>query len=64
MYLAHGNSKGKARGRNSPKNNSRRLVRNLEERDVGTKGKSPKRDLSSAEDLTIELPEGHRQKFV
>ena len=56
VYLAHGNSKGEARGRNRHKNNAR-VVRNLEERNVGTKGKSPKQGLISAMDLPIELPE-------
>ena len=28
----------------------------MEERNVGTKRKSPKQDLTSAKDLTIELP--------
>ena len=37
--------------------NNARVVRNLEERNVGTKGKSPKQNLASAKDLTIELPE-------
>ena len=31
----------------------------MEERNVGTKGKSLKQDLTSIKDLTIELPEGH-----
>ena len=35
-----------------------RVVRNLEERSVGTKGKRPKEGLTSAADLTIELLEG------
>ena len=30
----------------------------MKERNVGTKGKSPKQNLTSAKDLTIELPEG------
>ena len=30
----------------------------MEERNVGTKGKSPKQGLTSAKDLTIKLPEG------
>ena len=30
----------------------------MKERNVGTKGKSPKQGLISAKDLTIELPEG------
>ena len=36
-YLAHGNSKGEVRGRNRHKSNTRRVVRILEERNVGTK---------------------------
>ena len=55
-YLAHGNNKGEAIGRNRHKSNCKREVRNLEERNVGTKGKSPKQGLASANDLTIELP--------
>ena len=54
--LAHGNSKGKQE-EETDKNNAI-VVRKLEERNVGTKGKSTKQDLTSAEDLTIELPEG------
>ena len=38
--------------------NNARVVRNLEERSVGTKEKSSKQDLISAKDLTIELPKG------
>ena len=33
------------------------IVRNIEERNVGTKGKSSKQDLANAKNLTIELPE-------
>ena len=53
-YLAHWNSEGEARGRSRHKNNAR-VVRHLEERNVSTKGKSLKHDLTSAKDLTIEL---------
>ena len=53
--FAHGNRKGEAKGRNRHKKNSKRVVRNLEGKNVGTKGKNPKQDLTSAEDLTIEL---------
>ena len=42
VYLTHGNSKGEGRGRNWHKNNSKRAVRDLKERNMGTKGKSPK----------------------
>ena len=56
-YLTHGNSKSEARGISRHMSNSKRVVRNMEERNVGTKGKSPKRDLTSAKDLPIELPE-------
>ena len=51
IYLAHGNSKGEARGRNMHKSNNKRVVKNLEERN---EGKNPKEDL---EDKTIELSE-------
>ena len=37
------------------KNNGKRVARNLEERNVGMKGKSAKQDLTTAKDLTIEL---------
>ena len=33
------------------------IVRNMEEKNVGTKGKSPEQDLTSAKDQTIKLPE-------
>ena len=46
---------GEARGRNKRKNNAS-VVRNLEERSVGTKEKSTKQGLISAKNLTIELP--------
>ena len=35
-YLAHGNSEGEARGRSGHMNNSKRKVRNTDERNVGT----------------------------
>ena len=37
---------------------NKRVVRNLEERKVGTKGKSAKQGLTSAKDPTTELSEG------
>ena len=49
--LTHGNSKGKARGRSKHKSNSKRVVRNPEEKNVGTKIKNPKQGLTSAEDV-------------
>ena len=40
-------AKGKARGGSKLNNNSRTVVRNIEERDVGTiRGKSPKQNLT------------------
>ena len=45
VYLAHGNSKGEITGRSGHKSNSKRVVRNLEERNEGTKMKSPKLNL-------------------
>ena len=51
------------RGRSRHKSNSERVVRNMEGRNVGTKGKNPKQDLTSAKNLTIELPEGHESPY-
>ena len=57
-YLMHENSKGEARGRSIYKNNSK-IVRNLEERNVGTiKGKKSQTRPNGAEDLAIDLREG------
>ena len=62
VYLAHENSKGEGTGRSRHKNIARG-VRNLEERNTGTKGKSLKQGLTSAKDLTIELPEGREFSY-
>ena len=35
----------------------------MEERNVDTKEKSPKQDLTSDKDLTIELPEGRESPY-
>ena len=43
--------------------NNTRVVGNLEERKVGTKGKSPEQDLTSAKDLIIELPEERKSLY-
>ena len=43
VYLAHGNKKGEARGTSRHKRNNNRVVRNLEERNVGMKEKVPKK---------------------
>ena len=61
-YLANGNSKGEARGRSRHKSNSKSVVRNLDESNVGTKGKSHKQELTSAEGLAIELSEAVNDK--
>ena len=54
-YLAHRNRKGKIRGRRRHKsNNSKRVVRNLKERNVQTRKSRPKQGLTSAEELTID----------
>ena len=56
----HTSRMGRARVKQEEKNrhkNNARVVGNLEERNVGTNGKSHKQDLTSAKDLTIELPE-------
>ena len=36
-----------------------RVIRNLEDKNVGKKGKSSKQGQTSAKDLSIELSEGH-----
>ena len=64
MYLTQYTSRiGTAIGRGGHKRNSNRVVRNLEEKNVGTKGKSPKQRLISAKDLTIQLPEGCQSPY-
>ena len=35
----------------------------MEERNVGTKGKSPIQGLTSTKDLTIELPDGRESPY-
>ena len=54
---------GEARGRSRHKNNAKSVVRNQEEKNVGTNEKNPKQDLTSAKDLTIELPEGRKSPY-
>ena len=58
VYPTQYTSKGEIRRRSRHQNHSNRVVRNLEEKNVSTKGKSPKQGLNSANDLTIELSEG------
>ena len=43
----------KQEGKSRDKNNSERVVRNMEDRNVGVKRKSFRQGLTSAEDLTI-----------
>ena len=62
MHLAHENSKGEGRGGSRHKNNAR-VVRDPEERNVGTKRKSSKQGLIGAKDLTIELPKGRESLY-
>ena len=50
----HRNNKGEARGRSRHKKTSKRVKKEHEH----YKGKSPKQDLTSAKDLSIELSEG------
>ena len=57
-YIANKDSKGEVRGRSRHKNNSKRVVINLEEINVGAiRRKNPKQGLTSGKDLTIELSE-------
>ena len=41
-----------------------RVVKNLEERNVGKMGKSPKQDLTNTKGLTIELSEGRESPTI
>ena len=50
-------------GRSRHKNNSKRGVTNMEKRNVDTKAESPKQGLTSAKDITIELPEGRESPY-
>ena len=43
VYLMHGSSKGEARKRSRHQNNSHRVVRNMEEMNVGTEGNTQTR---------------------
>ena len=51
------NSENETSGRSRHQNNRRRVVRNLEEQNVGTREKSPRQGLTSAEALIIMLLE-------
>ena len=62
VYLTLGNSKGKARSRSRHKNNSKSVVRNMEE-SGHYKGKCPKQGLTSAKDLTKKLPDGRASPY-
>ena len=53
-YPALGNSQSEARGKSRHQNNRAKVVRNLEERTLGTKRKYPEQSLTKAEDLTID----------
>ena len=64
VCIPHRNSKGQTKIRIRYQSNSKRVVRNLEERNVGTEGgKSAKQDLTSDNDLTIELPKGRESPY-
>ena len=59
VYLTQDTSRmGTARVKQEQEADTRIIVWKMEERKVDTKGNSPKQDLTSAKDLTIELPEG------
>ena len=52
LYLAHGESNGEISGRSRYQNHSKRVVKNMEGRNVGTiGGKRSKQDLTNADDL-------------
>ena len=58
VYLEHGNSKGVARGRRQK--STTKYGREHEH----YKGKSPKKDLTSAKDLPMELTESPYHRLV
>ena len=62
-YLTHGNSKGEAIGICRHKDNSKRVIRNIEERNVGTSIKYPKQGLIASDDLTIILTKGRDSSY-
>ena len=62
-YPAHENRKDEARGRNNYKNNSNRVVRNQDKRNLRIKGKRLKHGITIAEDLTMELREGRESHY-
>ena len=57
-YFAHGNSNGEIRGRNRFENNSRRVIKSIEENNGSAiRGESPKQDLTRApRDTRLPLP--------
>ena len=60
VYLTQGTSRmrtASVKQEERHRNNSKRVVRNLEERNVDTTKKSSKGGLTSADNLTIMLPE-------
>ena len=63
-YLVHENSKSQIRGRSGHKNNSKRVVKNIEGRDVGTlRGKSFDQTKTSAKDLAITPSNGRDFRY-
>ena len=58
-YLQNENGNGEKRGRIRHQNNSKSVVKNLEERNVSSKKICPKQSQTSAKDLTIIHTEGH-----
>ena len=66
VYLTQYTSRtgtGRVKQEDETDKNNARIVRNVEERNVGTKGKRPKQGLISAKDQTIELPEGRKSPY-
>ena len=55
-YLAHRNGKSETRGRSRYEYDNRRLERNLEEKNLGKKGKRPTQVPINAKVLTVMLP--------
>ena len=58
-------AKGAIRGRSRHKNNGKRVVRNVEGRNMSNiRGKSPKQSLASAEDITMILTHGGDSPYI
>ena len=73
MCIPHSIPRARVKQKEEADKNNARVVKKLKERNVGTikgernvgiiEGKSPKQNLTSAKDLTIELPDGRESPY-